>query len=142
MLTKCHQILMKTYRAIFSISKSQFKTWYIKFVISPEGLVIWCCQKKTTLLRWRQRTVKYLIFQVLSDAKRSRTWSERWTLNSLHCIKDEIFHFKDFFSKCDHIRRNLRILSHLLKKSLRESLIFCAVLASVLRNPLFYRKWA
>ena len=60
--------------------------------------------------------------------------------NSLHCTKDGVFHFKDFFSKCDHIRRNLRILSHLLKKSLRESFIFCAVLASVLRNPLFYRK--
>ena len=65
MLTKCHQILMKTYRTIFSISKSRFKTWYIKFVISPEGIVIWCCWKKTTRLRWRQRTVKYLIFQVL-----------------------------------------------------------------------------
>ena len=34
---------------------------------------------------------------------------------------------KDFFSKCDQIRRKLRILSNLLKKSLMENLFFCAV---------------
>ena len=37
------------------------------------------------------------------------------------------FSIKDFFSKCDQIRRKLRIWSHLLKKSLMESFIFCAV---------------
>ena len=37
------------------------------------------------------------------------------------------FSIKDFFSKCDQIRRKLRIWSHLLKKSLMEKLIFCAV---------------
>ena len=34
---------------------------------------------------------------------------------------------KDFFSKCDQIRSSLRIWSHLLKKSLMENFIFCAV---------------
>ena len=34
---------------------------------------------------------------------------------------------KDSFSKCDQIRRKLRIWSHLLKKSLMENFIFCAV---------------
>ena len=38
-----------------------------------------------------------------------------------------IFSIKDFFSKCDQIHRKLRILSHLLKKSLMENFIFCAV---------------
>ena len=38
------------------------------------------------------------------------------------------FYFKDFFSKCDQIRSFLRIWSHLLKKSLMENVIFCAVL--------------
>ena len=37
------------------------------------------------------------------------------------------FSIKDFFSKCDQIRSILRIWSHLLKKSLIENLIFCAV---------------
>ena len=35
---------------------------------------------------------------------------------------------KGFFNKCDQIRRKLRIWSHLLKKSLMENFIFCAVL--------------
>ena len=37
------------------------------------------------------------------------------------------FSIKDFFSICDQIRRKLRIWSHLLKKSLIENFIFCAV---------------
>ena len=35
---------------------------------------------------------------------------------------------KDFSSKCDQIRRKLRIWSHLLEKSLMENFIFCALL--------------
>ena len=38
------------------------------------------------------------------------------------------FSIKDFFSKCDQIRRKMRIWSHLLNKSLMENFIFCAVL--------------
>ena len=38
------------------------------------------------------------------------------------------FSIKDFFSKCDQTRRKLGIWLHLLKKSLTENLIFCAVL--------------
>ena len=34
---------------------------------------------------------------------------------------------KDFFSKCDQMRRKLRIWSHVLKKSLIENLLFCVV---------------
>ena len=37
------------------------------------------------------------------------------------------FSVKNFFSKCDQIRKKLRIWSHLLKKSLMENFIFCAV---------------
>ena len=37
------------------------------------------------------------------------------------------FPIKDFFSKCGQIRSFLRIWSHLLKKSLMENFIFCAV---------------
>ena len=38
------------------------------------------------------------------------------------------FSIKDFFSKCDQIRRKLRIWSHLQKKSLTENFIFSAVI--------------
>ena len=37
------------------------------------------------------------------------------------------FSIKDFFSKCDQIRKKLGISSDLLKKSLMENFIFCAV---------------
>ena len=37
------------------------------------------------------------------------------------------FSIKDFSSKCDQTRSFLRIWSHLLKKSLMENFIFCAV---------------
>ena len=37
------------------------------------------------------------------------------------------FSIKDFFCKCDQVRWKLRIWSHLLKKSLVENFIFCAV---------------
>ena len=47
------------------------------------------------------------------------------------------FSNKDFFSNCDQIHRKLRIWSHLLKKSLMEKFIFCAV------SPVTYKwpKW-
>ena len=38
------------------------------------------------------------------------------------------FSIKDFFSKCDQIRCFLRIRSHLMKKSVMENFIFCAVI--------------
>ena len=37
------------------------------------------------------------------------------------------FSIKDFFSKYDQIRSFVRIFSQLLKKSLMENFIFCAV---------------
>ena len=37
------------------------------------------------------------------------------------------FSIEDFFSKCDQIRRKLRIWSHLLKKWLIGNFIFCTV---------------
>ena len=40
------------------------------------------------------------------------------------------FFIKYFFSKCDQIRRKLRIWPYLLKKSLIRNFIFCAVSAS------------
>ena len=41
------------------------------------------------------------------------------------------FSIRDFFSKCDQIRRKLRIWSHSMKKSLMENLIFCTVMQKI-----------
>ena len=53
------------------------------------------------------------------------------------------FFNKDFFSKCDQIRSFLQIWSHLLKKSLTENFIFCAVNLwyFVLRYELPYKNY-
>ena len=37
------------------------------------------------------------------------------------------FSMKDFFNKCEQIRRKQQIWSYLLKKSFMENFIFCAV---------------
>ena len=50
--------------------------------------------------------------------------TDAWNLLTAQKMK---FSIKDFFSKCDQIRSLLRIWSLLLKKSLMEYFIFCAV---------------
>ena len=45
-----------------------------------------------------------------------------------YTAQDMKFSIKDFFSKYGQIRRELQIWSHLLKKSLMENFIFCAVI--------------
>ena len=47
------------------------------------------------------------------------------------------FSVKDFFSKYDQIRSFLRIWSQLLKKSLMENFIFCAVIANK-KNIIYF----
>ena len=49
------------------------------------------------------------------------------------------FSIKAFSSKCDQIRRKLRIWSYLLKKSLMENFSFCAV-KLLTKNPAFFSK--
>ena len=46
--------------------------------------------------------------------------------NEQNKLSNMKFSIKDFCSNCDQIRRNMRIWSHLLKKSLIKSFIFCA----------------
>ena len=46
---------------------------------------------------------------------------------SVHTTQKMKFPIKGFFSKCDQIRSFLRICSQILKKSLIENFIFCAV---------------
>ena len=59
----------------------------------------------------------------------------------LHTAKEMKFSIKDFFSKCDQVRRKLQIWSHLLKKSLKENFIFCAVPTTVLFFNLLSFFW-
>ena len=46
------------------------------------------------------------------------------TQQTNHTAQKMKFFIKNFFSKCDQIRRKPRVWSHLLKKSLMENFIF------------------
>ena len=46
------------------------------------------------------------------------------------------FSIKDFFSKCDQIYRKPRIWPHLLKKTLMENFIFCAVWCKIIKDKI------
>ena len=80
--------------------------------------------------------------------KKIRFYKKKYHLFLLDFLKEYYitaqkikFSIKDFFSECDQIRSFLRIWSHLLKKSLMETFIFCAVYNSLfnffLTNKLF-----
>ena len=59
--------------------------------------------------------------------KLQRLWNKYWILVLKLTGQKMKSPIKDFFSKCDQIRRKLPIWSHSLKKSLMEDFIFCAV---------------
>ena len=50
----------------------------------------------------------------------------RWRKQLTNTAQKMKFSIKDLFSKCDQIRRKLRIWLHLLNKSLMENSTFCA----------------
>ena len=55
--------------------------------------------------------------------------TEKWVyFRRVYIAQKMKFTIKDFSSKCDQIRRKLRIWSHLLVKSLVEKFVFCAVI--------------
>ena len=57
--------------------------------------------------------------------------------NAVPTVQKMKLSIKDFFSKCDQIRRKVRIWSYLLKKSFMENFIFCAVSHLSLPQILF-----
>ena len=61
--------------------------------------------------------------KIFRNNLRINTKNVTWSKNSFTTQKMK-FSIMDFFSKCDQIRSFLRIWSHLLKKSLIETLSF------------------
>ena len=68
----------------------------------------------------------FKLFICFPDVKRLRFFRgfTPWTATSPHTAQKMKLSIKDFLSKCDQIRRKLRIWSHLLEKSLKENFIF------------------
>ena len=68
--------------------------------------------------------------------------TDLYLMNSVPTTAQKVkFSIKDFFNKCDQIRRKLRIWSHLLEKSLMENFIFCAVYLSHFYLFFCLNKW-
>ena len=62
------------------------------------------------------------------------------SIHAVYTAQKMKFSIKNFFNKCDQIRRDVRIWSHLLKKFLMENFSFCAVIhrhesARILSRP-------
>ena len=69
--------------------------------------------------------VKHVITGTLTSQRGLE--NSEMTLLTYHTAQKMKFSIKNFFSKSDQIRSFLWIWSHLLKKSLMENFIFCAV---------------
>ena len=86
-------------------------------------------QFKTLLLVYTLHYLQQNSSQVQQDGTIPIAPSKNWVKAiSIHFTTQKMkFSIQNFFSKCDQIRRKLRIWAHLLKKSLMENFIFCAV---------------
>ena len=82
--------------------------------------------KKSRLTEYTEpgRTVKLFMIWYASEFKK---YDQKNIFSGGFTVRKMKFSIRNFFSKCDQIRRKLRIWSHLLEKSLMENLNFCAV---------------
>ena len=71
--------------------------------------------------------VRQCIFETPSENRKLRSYSGIYISTFIVTAQKMKFSIKDFISKYDQIYSFLRIWSHLLKKSLMENFIFCAV---------------
>ena len=105
---------------LFLRSKSRS---FSKFFYSPSRSLIPSLHSfQGTLFNWK---IPFNKFQ--SIFSNSNNWIRDLYMFLIPLHKKMKFSIKNFFSKCDQIRRKLRIWSHLLKKSLTENFIFRAV---------------
>ena len=109
--------------------KLAFESMILVLLIECELCVAWKEETRENLVIW---------FFFLLDWIRSFTLVKVTSYTSQN-IK---FSIKEFFIKCDPIRRNLWIWSHLLQKSLKENFIFSAVIIKSLETffILFWQK--
>ena len=102
---------------------------------------------------WDNRLIsKSLSVRCLITTKLRNIFISRHNLNKKAILTKHFtaqkmkFSIKDLFSKCDQIGRKLRIWSHLLKKSLMENFIFCAVFYFIhhccTSHPVHYSRYS
>ena len=80
----------------------------------------------TAIINLHRASIRYCTIFTILFQQNFTYWVFVFSSQTFHCTKNESS-IEDFFSKCDQIRRKLRLWSHLLKKSLLENFILCAV---------------
>ena len=83
--------------------------------------------KAFTTWDWNESRLNLISFQTKSLYGRGVEKKQSVFIQMLTLHKKMKFSIKDFFSKCDQIRKKLRIWLHLPKESLMENFIFCVV---------------
>ena len=76
-------------------------------------------------------------FRIARTAEKIVRASSKFTFSTTTTAQKMKFSINDLFSKCDQIRKKLRIWSNLLKKSLMDNFFFCAVLVLI----KFWEHW-
>ena len=111
----------------FSEEQKELSKWNQKHFTEGTGVFLWILRNSSEHL-FSQNTSDSCFWFYLN----SPVLSFRITKQTSKYVADTTalkkkFSIKHFFGKCLQIRKFLRIWSHLLKKSLMENLIFCAV---------------
>ena len=91
-----------------------------------------------TIPHWQVCWVKEVLYLICNEHHLSAYFGTLMTQLQSFTAQKVKFSIKDFFSKCDQILNFLRICSHLLRKSLMENLIFCAVLIVPITSSVFF----
>ena len=118
---------MKISNAIFfDLQKSVLSTSDQLFQIRHRVLNTNCDDERTQEWQYSYNN-KYGNLKQMKSVQNYYIKKNAWMLSPSITAQKMKFSIKDFYSKCDQIRRKLRIWSHLLKKSLMENFIFCAV---------------
>ena len=82
---------------------------------------------------------KNILFHRTPLVAASKVWLRVFLQIVDRTVQKMKFSIKDFFSRCEQIRRKLRIWLHLLKKSLMKNFIFCAVPMQKIQP--FFSQW-
>ena len=98
--------------------------WYKHMMILTYCLICYILRILKNLPSWIKTTSKFYIYFDDEIFQIFHLLPAPWW----YTAQKLKFSIKDFFSNCDQIRRKLRIWLHLLKKSLMENFIFCAVI--------------
>ena len=112
---------MKAFKAFIKLFEAPQRSEKIKIKVNFHfNTTFWNTQDGLTFLRHRE------VSCARKFEPRYSSYS-RMVMNVLNTAQKMKFSIKDFFRRCDQSRSFLWICSYLLKKSLMENFIFCAV---------------